>query len=525
MSTIKVLFFAADPLSAHGLAPRLLLDEDVRQIRKKVRAAEYRDALDFDYRLAARTDDLLAALGEARPQVVHFSGHGGSDGLVLASADGTRARTADAAVLRKLFEVFRGDIRVVVLNACVSLPQAEAIADVVGCAIGTRNPISDEAAILFGASFYRAIAFGRSVQAAYDEACLALALEHVDDRECPVLVARDDVDPSKLVLVAASGTGRGASVTAKAGMPPLDGDTKEERVPNPLAFWPVLTTGARQWAGMGVVAVTLASGAFLLDSYGGSRDPSGDAQESRASVTTLLDPEGARGIKARTHIVPGDLTRAKDLYEAERYATAFPLFRQFADDGNEEAMGYLGVMYLKGEGTDPDKALAEHWLEKALEKARDPRVMHGRGVLHEMNGKFYWAKYWYDAAIEERDYAPAMVSLAEMYAHGRYVKANRDSALALYKKAADAGVVEALIGAGEVYQRGLDGPRDTDMALRLYNQAAEKGSARAMEVIGRMYQEGDGVARDLQAARYWYQKAVDAGSTVAAENIALLNAN
>jgi hypothetical protein len=90
----------------------------------------------------------------------------------------------------------------VVLNACFSLPQAEAIAASVGCAIGTGGPISDEGAITFGGAFYRALAFGQSVQAAYDQARTALALEHVDDRECPRLVVRPDVDPARLVLVA-----------------------------------------------------------------------------------------------------------------------------------------------------------------------------------------------------------------------------------------------------------------------------------------------------------------------------------
>lgn len=207
MRKLKVLFFAADPTSAYGKAQRLLLDEDVRQIRQKVRAAEYRDALEFDFRLAARTDDLVQALNETHPQVVHFSGHGGSQGLVLVAADGRSPHSVDAAVLRQLFEVFRGDIRLVVLSACFSLPQAEAVAAAVGCAIGTRREISDDAAITFNAAFYRALAFGQSVKAAYDQARLALRLEHFADRECPELVVRNDVDPAALVLVSPDDTG------------------------------------------------------------------------------------------------------------------------------------------------------------------------------------------------------------------------------------------------------------------------------------------------------------------------------
>ena len=205
MSKVKILFFAADPLSAppDGRAARLLLDEDIRQIREKVRASEHRDALEFDYRLAARPDDLLQALNEVRPDVVHFSGHGWSEGLILMDPGGRQPHGVDVVLLAKLFRVFRGQIRVVVLNACLSHAQAEAIAGVVGCAIGMRGEISDQAAIAFGSAFYRAIGFGHSVRTAFDQGCLVLPPA---ERDCPQLVARADVDPGKLVLVSPTST-------------------------------------------------------------------------------------------------------------------------------------------------------------------------------------------------------------------------------------------------------------------------------------------------------------------------------
>jgi hypothetical protein len=201
MSAATVLFFAADPLSTppRGI-PRLQLDEDFRRIQQNVRAAEHRHGLRFDLRPAARPDDLIQALNEVRPAVVHFSGHGGSEGLVLVGADGGPHQVGTEA-LRKLFDVFRGDIRVVVLNACLSLAQARAIAEAVGCAIGTRDRISDEASITFGASFYRALAFGHSVQTAFEQARVALALEHPGEEEVPEIIAGPGVDPSLIFIV------------------------------------------------------------------------------------------------------------------------------------------------------------------------------------------------------------------------------------------------------------------------------------------------------------------------------------
>jgi len=199
MPKLTVLFFAADPNSYAGDAPRLLLDEDVRAIRAKVRSSEFRDQLEFDVRWAARPDDLIQAFNETSPHVVHFSGHGRSEGLVLVGDDGDpRIVSVDALV--HLFGIFGRSVRAVVLSACYSYEQAAAIARSIDCVIGTRGPLHDQAAITFNASFYRAIGFGRSVGEAFQQAKLALLLEH-PDAECPELLAREGVDAAKVVLV------------------------------------------------------------------------------------------------------------------------------------------------------------------------------------------------------------------------------------------------------------------------------------------------------------------------------------
>lgn len=195
---VRVLLFAADPYPNM----RLLLDKEIRQIKDAVRMAEYRDELEIDDHWATRPRDLLPALNATHPQVVHFSGHCGSGGLVLVGENGEEHKVSHPA-LERIFATFRRDIRLVVLNACFSLPQARAIAHVVGCAIGTPDKITDAAATTFSASFYGAIAAGCSVQDAYDQACAALEVDYHDPSEFPELVARDDVDPSQLVLVRA----------------------------------------------------------------------------------------------------------------------------------------------------------------------------------------------------------------------------------------------------------------------------------------------------------------------------------
>jgi hypothetical protein len=89
---------------------------------------------------------------------------------------------------------------VVVLNACFSRPQAEAIVEVIDCAIGMNKAIGDEAAIVFAAAFYQSIGFGRSVEEAFESGKAALMLEGIPEESTPELLVRKGVDPSAIFL-------------------------------------------------------------------------------------------------------------------------------------------------------------------------------------------------------------------------------------------------------------------------------------------------------------------------------------
>jgi hypothetical protein len=197
----KLLFFAANPATTTALA----LDEEVRAVETMLRGTELRDRLALVSRWATRPDDLLQQLGEQRPTLVHFSGHGGGDGgLVLQGDDGAERRVAPAAIVT-LFASARGAVRTVLFNTCRSLDLAEAVAREVECAIGMDGPIGDAAARTFAAAFYRAVGFGRSVQAAFDQGKAALQLAGSRESGTPRLCTRPDVDATRVILAAGRG--------------------------------------------------------------------------------------------------------------------------------------------------------------------------------------------------------------------------------------------------------------------------------------------------------------------------------
>ena len=193
----KVLFLAANPEGTN----LLMLDEESREIEHKIRAADYRDSLELITKWAVRPDDLLQYLNEFRPQVVHFSGHGSKTEEILLLDANRAPKPVSKSALKQLFSTLKDNIRVVVLNACYSRPQAEAIVEVIDCAIGMKLGIGDDAAIAFAASFYRAIGFGRSVYEAFEQGRTALMLAGIPEQDTPELLTRPGVDPKTIFLV------------------------------------------------------------------------------------------------------------------------------------------------------------------------------------------------------------------------------------------------------------------------------------------------------------------------------------
>lgn len=187
MTKVRVLFLAANPINTQ----RLRLDVEIREVVDKIRASNGRDSLEIISRWAVRPDDLLQALNEHRPHIVHFSGHGSQDQEIILEDRNGIAHPVRREALEFLFRTLAGNIRLVVLNACFSRPQAQTIAEIIGCTVGTNSAIGDEAAITFAASFYRAIGFGCSIQNAFDQGKVALLLNNISEHEAVSLIAKD----------------------------------------------------------------------------------------------------------------------------------------------------------------------------------------------------------------------------------------------------------------------------------------------------------------------------------------------
>jgi energy-coupling factor transporter ATP-binding protein EcfA2 len=183
-SSLKTILVLASSPTNEG---RLRLDKEVREIEEGLRRSQHRDRFVLQQRWAVRPDDLRRALLDLKPQIVHFSGHGeGEDGLLVEN-DAGLARHLPTEALANLFKrsVDRG-LECVVLNACYSEVQANAIAEHIDFVVGMNSAIGDDAAIKFAVGFYDELGAGYSYEDAYNGGCDAIALQGIPEQHTPV---------------------------------------------------------------------------------------------------------------------------------------------------------------------------------------------------------------------------------------------------------------------------------------------------------------------------------------------------
>ncbi|HEU4880693.1 MAG TPA: CHAT domain-containing protein [Longimicrobium sp.] len=198
---IKVLFLAADPFRDRA---RLELEDEMRAIRRALAQGKAHDTLELESHFGTRTRDLQLALLEYQPQIVHFSGHGDSKGVIYLSDAAGRPAAVGKAALGRLFDMLESEVRVVVLNACNTYPIVETLRDMVDYAIGTNRAVSDQTALTFSRAFYTALASGAGVQQAYDLAVNQLELDGSDEAAVPLIRKRFGADRRPLLAMRAA---------------------------------------------------------------------------------------------------------------------------------------------------------------------------------------------------------------------------------------------------------------------------------------------------------------------------------
>jgi len=195
-----LLILAANPKGTE----RRRLDEEVKKIEQGLERSKRRDQFKLVVKLAVTDDDLRRAMLDNEPEIVHFSGHGSGEsqggqgrdlvpvqvkesGGLAFEDDGGHVQLITGDALARLFELCADSVKCVVLNACYSEEQANAIAEHIDYVVGMKKAIGDEAAIKFAVGFYDALGAGRDVEKAFKFGCIAIDLKGIPEYLTPVL--------------------------------------------------------------------------------------------------------------------------------------------------------------------------------------------------------------------------------------------------------------------------------------------------------------------------------------------------
>jgi CHAT domain len=165
-----------------------------------LRQAEFRDRFDIKQHWAVRVADLQGFLLRYKPDLIHFSGHGSASSQIILEDNSGKSHPVSPRALSQVFSVLKDNIRCVVLNACYSEQQAQAIAQHIDCVVGMSKAIGDAAAISFAAAFYQALGYGRNVKTAFDLGCAQIDLENLDEQDTPKLLAITS-NPANIIFV------------------------------------------------------------------------------------------------------------------------------------------------------------------------------------------------------------------------------------------------------------------------------------------------------------------------------------
>jgi|GEM_PF-3718606 len=159
---INILFVAANPIDTQHLR----LDQEVRGIKESLLNSKHFSFV-LDQAWSVRWDDFRSYILKHTPTVLHISGHGRKEGILLEDETG-KSRVVVIESLKNLLSLFSDKIKIVVLNTEFSEEAGKALSQNIDFVICADGKLTDESAAKFAAAFYEALADKKDIYASFE---------------------------------------------------------------------------------------------------------------------------------------------------------------------------------------------------------------------------------------------------------------------------------------------------------------------------------------------------------------------
>ncbi|MEG4984675.1 AAA-like domain-containing protein [Microcoleus sp. BR0-C5] len=183
-----ILFLAANPKNTTPVD----LQKEAKEIAEGLQRSKKGDKFQLEQQWAVTPREMQRAILDYQPEIVHFSGHGAGEGGLALEDEAGQIKLVNTKALAALFEAFKEYVECVILNACYSEVQAEAIARHIPYVIGMNQAVGDRAAREFAVGFYDTLAAGESIERAYKLGCVSISMAGIPEELTPVLKKKSD---------------------------------------------------------------------------------------------------------------------------------------------------------------------------------------------------------------------------------------------------------------------------------------------------------------------------------------------
>ena len=173
---IKILFLAASPMDAGQINTG-----SESRFKDLLKYFDEENRFTFAEEHGISSEQFQNFLVTKDPHIVHYGGHGETEGIVLEDED------LEGDVLAAILEN-SDNTQIVVLNACYSLEIAKEVARHIPFVIGTQDAIDDSTATAFARGFYTGLVAGKSVDKAFKNGLINIRRKKLPDEDVLVLV-------------------------------------------------------------------------------------------------------------------------------------------------------------------------------------------------------------------------------------------------------------------------------------------------------------------------------------------------
>jgi hypothetical protein len=166
MDKITILMFSADPTGQSEGKGGVQVGKHCREVSNAIQRSGGDDRIDLDHQPATNLDNLISQITKQNPDVVHFVGHGSTDGVQVYDDD-SGAKLLETDEIKDMFQAI-DCVRLVVLISCMSEPQANAISSTGCVAMGSSDKITVSESVNFATTFYNSLGNSQSIRSSFN---------------------------------------------------------------------------------------------------------------------------------------------------------------------------------------------------------------------------------------------------------------------------------------------------------------------------------------------------------------------